>query len=1171
MDAMVRLLGPVDVIGPAGEVRLGGPKERCLLSVLATPPDRVVAEDRLIDALWDGDPPRTSSKTLQNYVLRLRRRLGSAAIVTCRPGYKLTTIRTDVSAARASIVRGRRDAALGNHDAAIDAFDEALALWRGPALAEFADRPFARCEAASLEELRATTIEERTAALLAGGSSRDVVADCEGLVAEEPLRERRWTQLMLALYREGRQGEALEAYRRLSGLLADELGIDPGPEARALHAAVLAHDPTLLAPTPPSGPAPRPTTTACVGRATELGALLEHLDDAVDGRARVALLSGEPGIGKTRLLTELAACAAARGAHVLAGRCPEGAGALPYHPFAEALETCLDGAPAPEALRPLAHGDLRPGTHDLQPDEVRARLLDGTARFLTARSTDTPVVLVVDDLHWADEGTVAMLRHVARHALGHRVLIVGAYRASEVTGGHPLTEALGALCSETTCTVIGLDGLDPESMAQLVSATAGAPASPQLVEAITAETGGNPLFARELVSHLREDRRLHATREGTLEASLPLSAVPEGVRHVIGRRRRRLTARTNRLLDIAAVVEGPFPFDPVRRAAGLSESEGLLALDAALQADLVMPAGAPDRYEFTHALIRHAIHRELNPSRRLRLHRELAVALGTARRAGVRIGAGEVAIQYHHAASLPGTAAGVAPAVEAADRARSMGAHDERAAFLQVALDLLPTGDDRRAGLLARRADALAWALRFDEAVDDARAAVAAGSGLATRAELATVLAAAGSTTHAWLLAAEATATAGHVDRVSRAALTLLDLERREAADPDHPGMPLDLAGRRAALGILHESGRLARRGDLARYALAAVHGRRDRIPAAAADDPTVAAFLMGDYARAVPGFERDADAAEADGRLAWAVYCRAGQARCQVALGAITDAVVLLEHVRTLLTRLPGLPLGWQLLHHEGAEDALVTALDEGWPERLDRFARWMRPAPERHWGSAGITSIGARGRARMGETDEALRLLGRPVLALHRAPAWAPNYARTAYEVAETMWLLDRRDHLAVVEHALRDRALPADFRFPMTDSRLALARLCALDGRPAEASRWFDAARDVLEAQSARPLRAVVDHDEAVMHLRRGERAAAERWAAGAAAQFERLGMSGWTRRLSRAMGWDQTGGDRPRPRCDLIATVAGDPRTAEETTGGDDHGDSVRVRDRHDDRG
>ena len=284
MPAVLRVLGPVEVVGPDGEVQLGGPKERCLLAVLAVHHGEVVAEDCLVDALWDGMPPRTAAKTLQNYVMRVRRRLegvGGAAIMTRPPGYVLDGSLTDVRLVETLVAEGRRSAGRGDHGTAIARFDEALGLWRGATLAEFADRSWARTEAARLDELRASVAEERVAAFLASGRHHEAIAECEKLVAEEPLRERRWAQLMLALYRDGRQGEALAAYRRLRDVLADQLGVDPGSEARCLEAAILAQDPALVLRPRRRG---RSEGTPCVGRERELDTLLGHLADAEAGR-----------------------------------------------------------------------------------------------------------------------------------------------------------------------------------------------------------------------------------------------------------------------------------------------------------------------------------------------------------------------------------------------------------------------------------------------------------------------------------------------------------------------------------------------------------------------------------------------------------------------------------------------------------------------------------------------------------------------------------------------------------------------------------------------------------------------------------------------------------------------------------------------------------------------
>jgi hypothetical protein len=159
------------------------------------------------------------------------------------------------------------------------------------------------------------------------------------------------------------------------------------------------------------------------------------------------------------------------------------------------------------------------------------------------------------------------------------------------------------------------------------------------------------------------------------------------------------------------------------------------------------------------------------------------------------------------------------------------------------------------------------------------------------------------------------------------------------------------------------------------------------------------------------------------------------------------------------------------------------------------------------------------ARTAAHLGQGERAMALLALPVQALARAPAWALNYTRTAADTAETLWLLNRRDHLRSVEAALRLKALPADFRFPMMDVRLSIARLCAVDGRPEEAAHWFGQARSVLAEQEARPLRAITDFDEALMHARLGRHASARPLLEAAVGQFQRIGMTGWQRRAEQ----------------------------------------------------
>ena len=247
----LRLLGPVELHGKHGPVTLGGAKERTLLAILALRAGEVVPDAALVDALWGDDPPRTAGKTLQNYVLRLRHTLRDCEgieIATRHPGYLLdaASYAIDLHAVEDLVERAGRAARANDDAGAVRLLRSALGYWRGASLGEFAAEPFARVDAARLDELRAAAEEDLAAAELALGRHHQLTGRLETMVASFPLRERRWALLMAALFRDGRQAEALAAYRRLCEVLARELGVTPGPAIRRVHAAVLHQDDDAL-------------------------------------------------------------------------------------------------------------------------------------------------------------------------------------------------------------------------------------------------------------------------------------------------------------------------------------------------------------------------------------------------------------------------------------------------------------------------------------------------------------------------------------------------------------------------------------------------------------------------------------------------------------------------------------------------------------------------------------------------------------------------------------------------------------------------------------------------------------------------------------------------------------------------------------------------------------
>ena len=245
MTLEFRILGPLEVSTETGHVALGGPKQRGLLAILVLEAGRVVATDRLVDLLWGEEAPRTATASLQNAVGRLRRALGSDVLETRAPGYVLHASPEQIDARRFERALRMR---VGSRPRTAESLKSALALWRGSALAEFAFDDFAQAEIRRLEELRLVVIGERIDAELELGLHGDVIGELEALVREHPLRETFRRQRMLALYRAGRQAEALEVYQDARARFIDELGIEPGPELRQLQAEILRHEAGLAAP-----------------------------------------------------------------------------------------------------------------------------------------------------------------------------------------------------------------------------------------------------------------------------------------------------------------------------------------------------------------------------------------------------------------------------------------------------------------------------------------------------------------------------------------------------------------------------------------------------------------------------------------------------------------------------------------------------------------------------------------------------------------------------------------------------------------------------------------------------------------------------------------------------------------------------------------------------------
>ncbi len=709
-----RVLGPLEVSRGGRPLSIAG-KPAALLAMLLVHANEVVSADRLIDCLWGEAPPKSAGKLVQGYVSQLRRALtagrededvAGGAVLTRPSGYvlRIDPSQLDAERFRSLLDEARTALAEGAPDTASHMLRDALGLWRGPPLADFAYEAFAQDVIARLEELRLIGLEERIEADLALGRHAGLVGELEALIAHHPLRERLRAQLMLALYRCDRQSEALQAYQDARRLLVEELGLEPSRRLRDLEQAILRQDRSLELDRPArddrraSG---RRRGGVFVGREDELAALLRALEDALAARGRLLVIGGEPGIGKSRLAEELARTAVETGAAVLWGRCWEAGGAPPYWPWVQAIRSYAREADAARLRSDLGAGaaeiadvvaevreqitDLSPSPPIDDPQAARFRLFDAIAAFLKRVARTKPLVIVLDDLHWADEGSLRLLEFVSRELAEAPLLLIGTYRDVELSRRHPLSQTLAELTRERLFERIVLRGLSREDGARFIEATCGTHPPPELVDAVHSQTEGNPLFVTEVVRLLTQEGELTPERLSAREGwSL---RIPEGVRDVIGRRLDRLSDHCNEALAVASIIGREFGLDQLDRLLDYSEDQLLQLLEEALAARVIEEVtGAVDRYQFTHSLIQETLADELSLTRRVRLHARVAEALEALYGPDSDQHAAELAHHFAQAQTLLGSDKLVRYSLAAGEAALATSAHEQALAHFERAL-----------------------------------------------------------------------------------------------------------------------------------------------------------------------------------------------------------------------------------------------------------------------------------------------------------------------------------------------------------------------------------------------------------------------------------------------------------------------------------------------------
>ena len=697
VDAQVTLLGRFEVCIDGRPVEISSSKERALVVRLALAAGGVVATDHLIEAIWPEERPDDPGRALRYRIWHVRNLLephradrSEGTLLLTRPtGYVLAVDPAAVDAVRLeSAWEQGRFANSDDVHARRDGLASMLEAWRPARFAEGASQgPLAEA-AVRLDRIRSLLMVDRIAADLALGRDAELVPELQQLIVDQPFDERLRGHLMMALYRAGRQADALAVYASTRDLLVGELGVEPGPELHALERRILQHDDDLRGHPRPGGVTPATGSDVVagdvlglpvpelIGRREELDALIASLAD-VTARSRLAsvVIVGEAGVGKTSLLRAFADAAAAT-ALVVQGRCDE-AVSVPLQPFRTIVDRLVSGADqrtlvshaeshahilaliAPAFARRIGpHGAL--GANDATD---RFLLFQAVTDMVRCVALGRPLVLLLDDVHWAEPTALQLMRHLVRAAPDAPVLVVVSTRDPDDSASPELRAALADLARSPSVR-IELGGLDRSQLADLVcsmSRPSGtddprdpAMVDPDVVETLDADTAGNPLFATHLVRHWLDTARID-TSGPTIRFAATATAVPlpATLRDIVWARLRALGPDAPGVLSAAAVLGDDISESSLIELADASADVVATVLDAATRAGIVTEvAGRAGAVRFTHALVASAAEADLPTPKRRRLHERAARSL---ERSGGRSASTLTRIAHHwdRAASSP--------------------------------------------------------------------------------------------------------------------------------------------------------------------------------------------------------------------------------------------------------------------------------------------------------------------------------------------------------------------------------------------------------------------------------------------------------------------------------------------------------------------------------------